>query len=253
MNKEIERAFNRTTKIVIGKELLHLSDYGRWLTSNVKPPIKQPSALSKRLIFIQPFSFFNSVRKRAVKLDEAPEFGKKSLSKEEVKELTLENATEKLKDIGYFTTEVIRGNNLSVEESGTYADSSYCFNGTLFVNSKYCAYCLWPRESEYSFGSSFIFSSKFCLKCHHSINLTRCFEVSHSANCSDCYFCHNCDNLQDCMFCFNTKNKRYSIANVELERKEYLRIKKILLDFINKELDKKKSLELSIFNIGVTG
>ena len=51
------------------------------------------------------------------------------------------------------------------------------------------------------------------------------------------------------MFCFNAKSLRYAIGNTEIGREEYLRIRKILLDYVNKELDEKKGLGLGIFSV----
>lgn len=247
MDKKIEEAFGAVTKVLFGKAFAELRDYAAWLESNVTRPIEQPSALSGKIIYIQPFRFYHAVKEKTVKLEEAE--GKLALSRKDAETITLSHASEKLAAITYFSPEVIRGKNLSVEECGTYADSSYCFHGTLFVNSRYCAYCLWPRDSEYVMGSSFIFSSKFCLKCHNSSHLTRCFEVSHSSSCSDCYFCHNCENLTECMFCFNTKAKRYAIANRELGREEYMGIKKRIQEQVAKELEAKKKLDYDIYGL----
>jgi hypothetical protein len=61
-------------------------------------------------------------------------------------------------------------------------------------------------------------------------------------------FCHNCENLQNSMFCFNTKNKNYAIGNVEVGREEYMRIKKMVLDEVNAELDKTGALKRSVFS-----
>ncbi|MFH1470405.1 MAG: hypothetical protein ABIF01_01535, partial [Candidatus Micrarchaeota archaeon] len=134
-----------------------------------------------------------------------------------------------------------------------YAFASYCYRGAGLMKSKYCAYCMWPRESGYIFGSDFVFSSKLCLKCYKSENLTRCFEVSHSHTCSDCYFCHNCENVHDSMFCFNTKNLRHAIGNVELGKDDYLKLKKRILSGMAEKLEREKRLDYNIFNIGCLG
>jgi hypothetical protein len=52
------------------------------------------------------------------------------------------------------------------------------------------------------------------------------------------------------MFCFNVKSKRYAIGNVELGRDKYLEVKQKVLEEIVKKLEKNKSLEISIFNLG---
>lgn len=147
------------------------------------------------------------------------------------------------------TPEVVMGQNQNMVEAAAYANSVNCFHGSYFNQSKFCAYCFWPRQSEYIFGSVESFSSKFCLKCYNSLNLTRCFEVSDSTNCSDCYFCYNCEGLSNCMFCFNTKSKRYAIANVEVGKEEFERIKTIVLAALAEKIQKENGLDLDIYTI----
>jgi len=183
-----------------------------------------------------------------IKLDEGEELGKKSLSLESARGLSLSNAAEMLREIKLYAAESVVGENIEVEEVGQHGYSSFCYRGDAFVYSKYCAYSFWPRSGEYIFGSDFVFSSKFCLKCYSSVNITRCFEVSHSVNCSDCYFCHNCENVHDSMFCFNVKNMKYAIGNVEVGRERYLQVKGTVLDGLKKELEKTGGIKRSVFD-----
>ncbi|VVB58823.1 Uncharacterised protein [Candidatus Anstonella stagnisolia] len=52
------------------------------------------------------------------------------------------------------------------------------------------------------------------------------------------------------MFCFNAKNLRYAVGNVEVGQEEFMRLKGILLSYVQKELEKKKRLDLNVFNVG---
>jgi len=250
MDKAIEQAFETTTKVVLGKALSgKLEDYESWLLAHQRPAKKHQSAVSEQMVYDPPLVFYAPVSKRAVKQAEALEIGKCSLAKEEALRLTLDNAAQMLEPMRHHTSDAITGENVEVEECSLYINCSYSFRCCSFVNSKYCAYSFWPRDSEYLFGVDTVFSSKFCLKCYNSVNLTRCLEVSHSSNCSDCYFCHNCDSLADCMFCTNAKSLRYAIFNHEVGKEKYLEIKKRVLEEMTKKLERDKHLELSIFNI----
>ncbi len=250
MHKQIETAFRSLTKVLLGQELQNTQSYSEWLQRDVRMPTSQKSALSSQVVYLSYFSLFQQTKKKVIKLDEAEKLGKKSISEDEAKKLSLSNAAKILSEIKLYSPESEVGDNVHVEGVAQHGYSSYCFNGDAFVYSKYCAYSMWPRSSEYAFGSDFVFSSKFCLKCFNSVNLSRCFEVSHSVSCSDCYFCHNCENLRECMFCFNTKNKSYAIGNAELGREDYLKVKKLILGQIAQKLEKDKSFPLSIYNIG---
>ncbi len=52
------------------------------------------------------------------------------------------------------------------------------------------------------------------------------------------------------IFCFNAKGKRYAVGNTEVGREEYLRIRKILLDYVVGELEGRGELGLSILSFG---
>ena len=250
MEDEIEKAFQTLTKILFGKELAGHPNYQAWLERDVRMPTEHKSAVSNEKVYLPFLSFFQQTKSKVVKLAEAEELGKKAISAEEVNTLSLKNAAEMLAGIKLYAPEAIVGKNINVTRSSRYGFSTHCYLGETFVRSRYCAYCMWPRDSEYIFGSDFIFSSRFCMKCYRSVNLTRCLEVSHSNDCSDCYFCHNCENLQECMFCFNAKSLKYAVGNVEVGKEEYEKVKKLILGEIAKKLEKKKMLNYSIFNIG---
>ena len=251
MGKAIEQAFLTTTKVIFGKALGgKLDDYESWLQTNLRPAKRHKSAVSEQMVYDPPLIFYAPISRRAVKQVEALELGKKSLKKEDALHLTLDHAAKMLEPMRYHTSDAVTGQNTENEECSLYISCSYCYRACSMVNSKFCAYSFWPRDSEYMFGVDTVFVSKFCLKCYNSVNLTRCFEVSHSSNCSDCLFCHNCDALSDCMFCTNAKSMRYAIFNHEVGKEKYLEIKRRVLGELVERLEKEKKLELSIFNIG---
>ena len=49
--------------------------------------------------------------------------------------------------------------------------------------------------------------------------------------------------------CFNAKGLRYAVCNQAVGKEEFLRLKKILLDFVNRELEEKGGCQLDIFSI----
>lgn len=251
MQKEIGKAFDSTCEVFFGKKIGNISNYEKWLKRYVRDPIERESG--GNTIYIPNMLYYDAIKERLVDLGQALELGKKHISAEDARSLTLANAAQKLRPIDTITSDAIEGRNVSVEQVAAYGLSHYCYSGTFFVQNKYCAYCFWPRQSEYVFGSVYLFSSKFCINCYYSSNLVRCFEVSDSNNCTDCYFCHNCENLDNCMFCFNVKSKRYAIANVEVGREAYIKIRKALIEDVTKKLEKEKWLETGIYNLGCGG
>ncbi|PIT84955.1 hypothetical protein COU37_00325 [Candidatus Micrarchaeota archaeon CG10_big_fil_rev_8_21_14_0_10_45_29] len=249
-SKEVEEAFQATTKVLLGKPLSNLQTYEKYLLANTKKPISAKSAISSKPLHAIPMLFNRELKNSFVSRDEAAELSSRRISPQSADELSLENMDKILHEIKYTCPQVILGENEDVEESVVYNTSRHCYGGSVYYFAKYCAYCFWPRNSEYIFGSTSVFSSKFCLACHYSSSLTRCFELSDCNNCSDCYFCHNVENCTECMFCFNTKAKRYAIGNVEYPKEVYLKLKKKIQEEIFAKLEKDKKLDLNIFNLG---
>lgn len=248
MQKEVEKAFESACEVLFGRKIGSIEPYETWLRRYVRDAIEMKPG--RKTIYIPNMLYYDAIKERLVSLEDALEFGKKGLSAEDARTLTLADAAQKLSAIKTTTSDVHEGKNISVEKVAAYGLSHYCSSGTFYVQNKYCAYCFWPRQSEYVFGSAYLFSSKFCINCYYSSNLVRCFEVSDSNSCTDCSFCHNCENLDNCMLCFNVKSKRYAIANVEIGREEYMRIKKLLFEDITRKLEKGKWLETSVYNLG---
>ena len=249
--RELDSSFAGATKILLGKARPNLLAYREWLYRNVQQVISVPSVLSGKMVYTEPlkYNLFACPQEIFVKLDESLKLAESKIGEEELSGLALQNAPAMLEKIAYMTPEAEVGMNINVAACAAYGYAINALGCWWPVKTKNAAYCGWSRQSESTFGCSIIFSSKFCIKCFNSVNLNRCFEVSDSDSCSDCYFCHNCENVENGIFCFNAKALRYAVGNTEVGKEEFTRIKKILLDRINKELDEKNSCSLSIFAI----
>lgn len=249
--KEIEKAFGSTCSVLFGKPLGPIDRYAPWLLSRIEEELVLRSPLSKKPFCAAGIDYYKKdLKGRLLPLDESLELGKEHISQGDADELTLANAKEKLKDISFISSEISVGENLNVVECAGKVSSQFCYHGTYYTFCRYSAYSWWPRQSEYVFGSENLLSSKFCINCYNSTYLTRCFEVSDSNNCSDCYFCHNCENVTEGLFCFNAKGLRYAVGNQQVSPEEYRRVKRMLLDYITSELEKKGKLGLDIFGLG---
>lgn len=247
---EFEKAFQTITGVVLGKKLEGYKDYQNWLSRGILGQEEAKSSISGKPIYLPPFSFYSKLKSKLVTINEAYDIvGNKQLSEKELDLLLLSNASDILKNISTTTMDTEYGINTNVAESSLYYASHTCFRGIGLNRSKCSLYSFWPRFSEYTLGCYYLFSSQFCIKCYNSENLTRCFEMSDCNNCTDSMFCHNSENLSNCMFCFNVKSKKYAICNVELPHEKYKEIKSMVLAYIYGELEKKKHLDLSIFNL----
>lgn len=116
--------------------------------------------------------------------------------------------------------------------------------------SRNCAYSFWPRSSDHVYGSAnTVMGSLFCIRTFYSKNLKRCFEVDSSRDCSDGYFLHNCENVSNSLLCFNAKNLSHSVGNTPVGKDKFAKAKAMLLEWINGQLDRKKEVPLSIYNL----
>lgn len=250
---EIEKGFQATTALLLGKKLTNLDDYGGWLGKNVRGKVtKRKSKISEKMVCVPSVQSFQLYGDNVVTIFESLKLGETTrLEKNEVDSLSLANASKVLAKIKLTSPEVIYGENIGTEESACYGPSQYCYKVTFCWFSKYIAYTFWARNSDHMYGCSNVASDcGFSIKCYSSTKLTRCFEVNDSHNCSDCYFCHNCEGMSESMFCFNTKGKRYAIGNVELGKEAYMKIKKLVQSQIFSELEKTKQLRYDIYTIG---
>ena len=248
--KQIETAFRNTTSLLFGKPLHNLGDYEKWLMKYVVGFTKKKSQVSEKQVYVLSWGVYEEIGSNAVKYKESLALGNRSLTPEDVEELCLGNAHQKLSKISTTTPEVLFQRDLGSVECACHGNTQYCFRSTLCWFSKLTGYSHWTRDAHCVFGSSNLIDCSLCINIYNSTKLARCFEVNDSNACSDCYFCHNCDGLENCMFCFNAKGLRYAIANREIGREQYMRIKKILQDYILRELEDKKALQLDIFSMG---
>jgi len=193
---------------------------------------------------------FAKLHGNLITLKEAEEHKNLKISDEDLNDLSLSNAKEKIKKIKFISRDARIEPSIDLEDVVYYAEAMHCSHGIYYTYSKYCSYCCFPRKSEYAYGSWTLLNSKFCINCYESSKLTRCFEVAESTNCQDCYFCYNSENLDNCMFCSNATSKRYAIGNVEIGKEKYTELKNKILESINEELEKKKDLKWDIYNIG---
>ncbi|MCX6769526.1 MAG: hypothetical protein NT051_02485, partial [Candidatus Micrarchaeota archaeon] len=248
----MEEAFSEASSIVLGRKLSGIDNYAKWLSENTIVTYDSRSVLGKEVLQYSDYPVMREIpMDRIVTQEEALVLGEKLKSDVKLAESpTLSNAVEIMQGIAYFPPERRLGTYKNLVACQWGSQSSDCYRTAVASHDKCCGYNAWPRNSEHIFGSGLVFHSEFCFKCFDGVNLKRCFEMDSSRQCSDSLFCHNAENLQNCMLCFNTKSKQYAIGNSELDKAEYLKAKKMVLDWMGQELERKKHVPLSIFEVG---
>jgi len=247
----IEEAFSETTGIILGKRLVGIDNYGKWLGRNIYPVEILKSTVTRRKTYhgMLALPFADMPKDRLVKESEAWKLGE-MLKMDEKDIVSLERIMDSLWKIAFFTSEVRLKVNKNVIDVVCAYGSVNCYNGVKFVITENAALSFLPRSSKYIFGSNMAMSSSFAIRSHYSSGISRGFEVDSCSGCSDIYYSHNCENVHDSMFCFNVKNLRNAIGNGVLPIEKYNAVKKSLLEQIVTELETKKTLRWDIYNIG---
>lgn len=75
-------------------------------------------------------------------------------------------------------------------------------------------------------------NSRSCIRLEDSKECVDSFNISWSAKIERSFFMHDCLNMQDSMFCSHMANKRFCIANMQFEEKEYMKIRDKVIKWI---------------------
>ncbi|MFH1785303.1 MAG: hypothetical protein ABH842_02655 [Candidatus Micrarchaeota archaeon] len=249
----IELGFQKTTSLLFNNPLSQIDNYKGWLLSHVPYISEEKSSATGKPVYLgetSPFHLYS--RDRLVTQWENWALGENlQLDGEDIESLS--SLKKSIGKIAYFNPEGQLGetkNLIMVPLCNTSVNCYYCPIASFNEN---VAFSYWPRHSKYVYGCGLSFTSNFCIHTYYSMNLSRAFEVDASNNCSDIYFAHNCENVRDSMFCFNAKNLRFAIGNGVLPQDKFKSIKSTVLAQIVDDLEKRKSIPWSIFNLGGRG
>ncbi|MBI5227760.1 hypothetical protein HY988_04190 [Candidatus Micrarchaeota archaeon] len=252
--QKVEEAYSSTTRIVFGKEHKDLAKFAPWLLRHALKIRKIKGAFGKPTYKHDDLPVFRDIpANKLVSLVEGFVLAKKPIEilEGEEQKLNLKEILALVAKNAYFSVEFVDGQNNNCVDTPSIFTGSNVYKLWDTTNSKYSAYSSAVVESEHIFGGYLrLLNCGFCINCYDSTNLKGCFEVDASYNTRDSYFCHNVENLSDCMFCFNVKSLQYAIGNQIVGKKEFLRVKKLLLDYVNRELAKNSQIKEDIFSIG---
>jgi hypothetical protein len=251
--QKVEQAFSSAMKLVLGKERKGIRKYSKWLSFRAVHAKKVKGAFNSPAYKPQFASFFKKIpADRLASLQEAMQYSEKNairIGEDEM--LSLYEILSRVSRIAVFSFEFVSG------VSDNVVDTPFVFGGSNIyrlldvTEGKNSAYTTASVHSEGIFGGYMrVLSSQFCINCFDIVNCKGCFEVDSSYSCRNSYFCHNCENLSDSMFCFNAKAMQYAVCNTPVGKEEFLRLKKMLLDYLNAQLDKNFEVKESIFSIG---
>ena len=248
---KVEAAFQATCRIVLGKEHANVKRFGQWLLARAIRVKKVKGALGSPTYKVEGLPIIRDIpADRLVTMEEGVQSSKKPISIKPGEALSLQEALRRAAKVAFFSVEFADGVNDCCVDTPTIFTGSNIYKTWDTTRSKQSAYTSGVIKSEHIFGGYLrILQCQFCINAFDSTNLRGCFEVDGSYSSRDSYFCHNCENVSDAMFCFNAKALSHAFCNQPVGKEEYARLKKMLLDHINAELEEKGRLEASIFSI----
>lgn len=245
----IGKALNSCCRVVLGKEAGLPEKLEKWLLKRAIK-VRKVKGMKGTPTYHSEYPMLCKVPpSQVVTLDEALADALTSkVSIGEGESPSLVEMAARAKKIALFTFEKREGRCLDITEGPGASDSTLCHRLLYAFSNTLSGYSTVVTESKYVFGGYVrILNSEFILSSYNLTQCKKCLEADSSYRSSGLYFCHNCENVEEGILCFNLKGARYAILNQPVSKEEYMRVKKMLLDYVNRELEAKGGLERSIF------
>lgn len=125
-------------------------------------------------------------------------------------------------------------NSQEVAESDNIYNSSQVFHSVSIFDSKNIIFGYKLIDCSHMLASRDNSSSNLCIRAKDSIYCSSSFEVSWSNKVSNSMFVHDCFDVYECLFSSHLRSKKYCIANMQFEKEEYFRIKKMVIEWVMK-------------------
>ncbi|HSX31137.1 MAG TPA: hypothetical protein VLE99_04430 [Candidatus Saccharimonadales bacterium] len=134
-------------------------------------------------------------------------------------------------EVNYATTERLI-DSLNVSESDTIYFCQNVYRSQDIRKSKNVIYCDGGEGNEYVVACQRSGGLTYCIRTEDSGECSNSFSVVWSNNIVNSLFIQDSSNLYECMFCSKLKDKKYCIANMQFEKEEYFRLKKMVLEWL---------------------
>jgi hypothetical protein len=243
---DLETAWKKTCTVLLGSELDSLGAYKDYLGRHIEHPHLRKSPEGAEIAVDGRICDSARVADYAdlVGGKQVPE--KLQLNINEVKDI--DSLLEATKEQFAYSGNMWLGNCQGITRSNKCVDSFFVEDSERVFYSKYVSLSSIVRNSEFIFGSIHAAEINFGMKNYETWRSVRMMEVFRVYTSSDCYYCANMDSSQNCLFCFNARNSNNCIGNLQLEKEQFLQLKKKLVSEMHQELKDKKKLP-SLFDI----
>ncbi len=238
---KLDTGWRTTCKIVLGQDIGELKDYEEWLLKNVPRPTIKNSIISGKNVLC--YNKYPQV------IDENEVEQLKNKIADNVEDATsVEDLITKVKPLAVYVGNRSSGSILNAELCDYYWDSRHIYYSTYIRDAKYVAYSYDSRNCENVYGVSEFSSGSFNISTYACYVTPVCFESLYAIESSNVMFSQNCENLNHALFCFNVQSLSYAVGNVEVGKKRYEQVRKMLLEHVVNELVETKNLRMSILD-----
>ncbi len=121
---------------------------------------------------------------------------------------------------------------VDVAESDNIYNSQSVYRSVDTEYSKNVLFCDGVRNSEFVAACQRSNALNFCIRAEDSKECSDSFGVIWSGKVTNSFFVQDCYDVIDCMFCSHIASKQYCIANMQLEKEEYEKLKKEVIQWI---------------------
>jgi len=250
ISPETEKALSTALRIVLQKEHKEVARLTPWLEKRAVKVRRTKGAGGASVLKYETPTLKGIAASKLAPLEMALQSATKCIELGEGETPSLGEVAKRAAATALLTLEMNEGNNLNVRQAPVKYDSTDTERLWFSLHSKHSGMSSIVTDSEYCFGGYIrILESQFCVSCNNITKCSGCFECDSCFSCRNCLFCHNCENVEEGILCFNLKGARYAILNQSVSKEEYMRVKRMLLDYINGELEKKGALERSVFSL----
>lgn len=135
------------------------------------------------------------------------------------------------KEINFLTSEKVVSSQ-EVAESDSVTTSANVFHSSLVMSSKNIVYSSNLINSNHMVASKGSNSCSMGIRMFDNIYCSSSFEVKWSSKVSKSMFIVDCLDLYECLFCFDIRSKKYCVANIQLEKDEYMKVKAMIVKWI---------------------
>lgn len=133
--------------------------------------------------------------------------------------------------INLTTTERVY-DSVNVAKSDTIYRCENVYRSTGCSDSKNIIYCDSCSNCEFLLASQRSGTCNYSIRCDDSKSCSNSYNVICSNKVSNSLFIQDCFDLYECMFCSHIASKKFCIANMQFEEREYFDIKKTIIKWI---------------------